>query len=212
MCFLLIDDHALLRDGLALMLAAANPGTPCVQAGSLGEGLDIARSRPDLRLVLLDLDLPDSHGPTGIPAVMDACPTARVVVLSAHEEPATVEACIEAGASGFVHKSAGFDELSAALALVTQGGIPLPQRLLQGSARPLDSALDALSARQHEVLQQLLRGASNKVIERELGLSASTVKTHLAEIYRRLGAANRTQAVVAAAALGLRITPGAAAP
>ncbi len=212
MCFLLIDDHAMLRDGLALLLKSANPDTTCLQAGTLSEGLKLADERQDLALILLDLDLPDSRGTGSIPVLMERCPSARVVMLSAHEDTATVEACIDAGASGFVHKSAGFDELSAALAMVARGGIPLPPRLLQKSPRPAASALDQLSARQHDVLQQLLRGASNKVIERQLGLSASTVKTHLAEIFRRLGASNRTQAVVAAAALGLRITPEAGAP
>jgi len=211
MSFLLIDDHALLRDGLAMLLTSATPGTVCLQAGTLADGLKQAQTRPDLSLVLLDLDLPDSRGTGGIPALLNQCPTARVVVLSAHEDMAMVEACIEAGASGFVHKSAGFDELSQALKAVACGGIPLPPRLLQQqTSKPAATALDQLSARQREVLQELLRGASNKIIERRLGLSASTVKTHLAEIFRRLGASNRTQAVVAAAALGLRITPAAA--
>lgn len=205
MRILLVDDHALLREGLASMLAQQPGPLDVLHASHLAEASRQCAMEPNIALVLLDLDLPDSQGQQGIKELRERLPLARIVVLSAQEDPATVEACIDAGAAGFIHKSASFAVLDAALRQVVQGDIHLPPPVLAAAPRPAAAALDLLSSRQRAVLELLLRGASNKHIERELDLSASTVKTHMAELFRRLEVNNRTQAVLAAAALGLRL-------
>ena len=166
----------------------------------------------DIELVLLDLALPDSSGMSGLKRLREQAPEVTVVVLSADETPETVLAAIEAGAAGFIPKTARLGVMQAALRVVLDGGVYLPEAVLTRSAAPVpppDEAGDSLglSPRQLDVLKLLIEGKPNKLICRELDLSESTVKTHLAAIFRRLNANSRTQAVVAAARLGLRLHP-----
>lgn len=203
---LLIDDHALFRDALGLLIGSRFPGLQLLQAGDLAGGLALLAEHPELRLVLLDLQLPDARGLQALSALRAQAPQVRAVVLSADDRPETVEQAIELGASGFVPKTARTEVLAQALALTLEGGISLPAA--PGEPAP-GAATDAqalgLSPRQADVLRLLVEGHSNKAICRALALSESTVKTHLAAIFRRLDVSNRTQAVLAAARLGLRL-------
>ena len=196
-----------------MLFDARFPDIELHQSHDLAGGLHILRSDVDIRLVLIDLDLPDSSGTDSLPRLRACAPEVRLVVLSADERRATVERAIELGASGFVPKTAQSDVLTQALRIILDGGVYLPaqrQALQRGTqaAQPEDDPVselhDVLSARQLQVLQLLIAGKSNKLICRELGLSESTVKTHLDAIFRRLQVSNRTQAVMAAARLGLR--------
>jgi len=213
---LLIDDHALLREGLALLMAREYPKLELLQAGTLAQGKTIAEANADIRLVLLDLTLPDGHGLTALPWLSTAAPGARLVALSADESKDTVISAIAAGASGYVPKSADSGLMLQALRTVLGGGIHLPQAALErrsaerGSGEPWQPAPTSaetlgFSPRQADVLRLLINGKPNKLISRDLGMSESTVKTHLAVIFRKLEANSRTQAVVAAARLGLRL-------
>ncbi|WP_077032681.1 response regulator transcription factor [Pelomonas sp. KK5] len=200
---LLVDDHALFREGLALLLAQSFEGVECVQAASIGEALALAEQHQDLTLTLLDLGLPDSDGGLpGLRRLQQALPGPALVVLSADDAPQTVLETIRAGAQGFIPKSARPAQLREALAHVLSGGIYLPPQAMAGVAanEPVE-----LSDRQLDVLRLLIQGRPNKLICRELGLSESTVKTHLAAVFRKLDVNTRTQAVVKAAALGLRL-------
>lgn len=202
-----VDDHALLRDALGLLLTQTWPGLQVLPAGSLAEACAVADAHPDLRLVLVDLGLPDAQGLQSLTVLQAHAPQARHVVLSASDQPALVLQAIDAGAAGFVSKTADLAQMQAALRRVLDGGIHLPPGLvlpltltLNGAATPAEPTL---TARQRDVLGLLVDGLPNKTISRQLGLSASTVKTHMEAIYRQLGVNSRAQAVVAAARLGL---------
>lgn len=205
---LLIDDHPLFREGLALLMSHAFEGVSCLQASSLAEALALGAQHPDLDLLLLDLHLPDNAGTAGVARLRAALPGPMLVVLSADDAPATVLAAIDAGAQGFIPKTAQPGLMREALAQVLAGGIYLPAPL---GSKPTwadddDEAL-GLSERQLDVLRLLIQGRSNKLIGRELDLSESTVKTHMAAVFRKLNVNSRTQAVVKAAGLGLSLRP-----
>jgi DNA-binding NarL/FixJ family response regulator len=141
------------------------------------------------------------------------------VVLSADERAGTVTAAIEAGAAGFIAKTANATQLCGSLQTVLDGGVCVPASCLSdvhaaaaqrhaasGGDALVDPLTQDLSARQVDVLRLLVQGQPNKAISRELALSESTVKTHVAAVFRKLGVSNRTQAVLAAARLGLRLS------
>jgi len=212
---LLIDDHTLFRDALGLLIGARFPHLQLLQAGDLATGLAVLDLHPDLRLVLLDLNLPDSTGLDGIGRLHARSPQLRVVVLSADDRPQTVERAIEQGACGFVPKTARGDVLTQALQVTLDGGVSLPAGALALPPVPAAAAAAAaavtvqslgLTPRQADVLRLLIEGQPNKLICRSLALSESTVKTHLAAVFRRLDVNTRTQAVLAAARLGLRFS------
>lgn len=207
---LLIDDHALLRDAMALLFARHLPELVLLEADSIGQAVEVAREHGAIDLALLDLGLPDSQGLASLTALRAALPDLTVVVLSADARRDTIVAAIEAGAAGFIPKAAQGSVLADALRLVLDGGVYVPaQAHIADEALPDAAAIDELSPRQVQVLQLLLQGKSNKLIGRELELSESTVKTHLLAIFRRLEVNSRTQAVLAAARLGLRLPHGA---
>jgi DNA-binding NarL/FixJ family response regulator len=206
---LLVDDHAILRDALALLISVRHPEVELRCAASLAEAMQRLSREPDIELVLLDLALPDSQGMATLTGMREAAPLARVIVLSADERRETVMAAIEFGAAGFIPKTADAGVLEHALATVLEGGIFVPPPALMATEWPPSVPGDAcklgLTPRQLEVLRLLVDGQSNKLIGRRLGLAPSTVRTHVEALFERLGVGNRTQAVVAAARLGLRL-------
>lgn len=161
-------------------------------------------------LILLDMGLPGVAGLDALTAMREAFPGASIVVFSGAEDPELVRATIDAGAMGFIPKSSTQDVLKDALRLILDGGVYIP-RLALATALTTSTAGDGgwngvehLSARQQDVLRALIQGKANKVIARELGISEHTVKSHLSAVFRALGVRNRTEAVFAAAKLGVR--------
>jgi DNA-binding NarL/FixJ family response regulator len=202
---LLIDDHTLLRETLAAVMSQTWPALEVLQAGSLAEACTLCDAHLDLRLVLIDLGLPDAVGMSSLTTLRTRAPLARHVVVSADDRPQTVLDAIDAGAVGFIPKTSEFRVMVDALDLVLQGGVYLPQEILFQPAPPAESDPPVLTPRQLAVLGLLVDGHSNKAICRRLDLSASTVKTHVEAIFRRLTVSSRVQAVVAVARLGLRL-------
>ena len=215
---LLVDDHGLFREGLAMLITQGFAQLQLLQAGDLAEALDQLQAHPDTELLLLDLALPDSSGASGLRRLREHAPQLKIVVLSADDAPDTVLAAIDAGAAGFIPKTARSGLMQQALRTVLAGGVYLPPAVLLAPRAGVDSdaadadAVAGLTPRPTDVLRLLIEGKPNKLICRELELSESTVKTHLASIFRRLGASSRTQAVVAAARLGLQLGPAASPP
>ena len=211
---LLVDDHGLFREGLAMLITQGFAQLHLLQAGDIAEALSQLQAHPDTELLLLDLALPDSAGTSGLVRLREHAPQVTVVVLSADDSPDTVLAAIDAGAAGFIPKTARSGVMQQALRTVLAGGVYLPPAMLLAPRTDTveADAVAGLTPRQTEVLRLLIEGKPNKLICRELDLSESTVKTHLASIFRRLGANSRTQAVVAAARLGLQLGPAASSP
>lgn len=207
---LLVDDHVFLREALALVMTQEFPFLGLLQAGDLAGARGALAAHTDVDLVLLDLTLPDGHGLAAIPQLREST-QATLVVVSADDSHDTILAAIQAGAAGYIPKTTASGAMLAALRVVMAGGVYLPSALLDAAPapRPAGGPDLGLSPRQGDVLRMLIEGKSNKLISRELAISESTVKTHLAAIFRRLDANTRTQAVVAAARLGLRLAPAA---
>ncbi|CAM4154503.1 response regulator transcription factor [Roseateles saccharophilus] len=195
------------REGLALLLAHQFPQWQLLQAGSLGQAAALLAESPGIALVVLDLSLPDSEGLATLTRLRAQAPAPRYVVLSASDAAEFVVGAIEAGAAGFVPKTSQTGAMLAAMRAVLDGGVVLPTAFGGDAAAPARTPVEALgiSPRQSDVLRLLIEGKSNKAISRDLGIAESTVKTHLEVIYRKLDATSRTQAVVAAARLGLRL-------
>lgn len=202
---ILADDHALFRDGFALLFQQLEEGAAVLEAGDLDQVMELAARHPDADLVLLDLNMPGMNGLAGIGKVRDAYPQLPVIVLSATETREIVQAVMAAGASGFIPKSSRSAVMQSAVRLVLSGGVYLPAQLLQADAAGSagQDGRGKLTDRQRDVLRLLAAGMSNKQICRELNLGEGTIKVHIAAIYRSLEVVNRTEAANVARRLGL---------
>jgi DNA-binding NarL/FixJ family response regulator len=220
MRILIVDDHPLIREGLANVLAELDTSAEILAAANAGEALGQLASERELALVLLDLALPGVDGLSLLEQVRAIRPDVPVVVLSATDNRGTVLAAIEMGAMGFISKRSQTRVLVNALRLVLAGGVYVPPEALDGPAataheRVADPAQPAaalaglelfgLTDRQAAVLALIIEGKPNKLICRELDLAEGTVKTHISAILRALDVVNRTQAVYKLATLGVRI-------
>lgn len=210
MRILLIDDHDLFREGLKFLLAVLDDSVQYFEAGSLDSALKMDAAA-DIDLVLLDFHMPGVDGMQALECCRDHFENARLVVVSGEEDARIIRGAIERGAAGFIPKSSSREILVTALTSVLNGRIWLPQHALQGGLLQgglLNGAVDdpnALSPRQLEVLMRAVQGKSNKIIAKELDISDHTVKAHLSGAFRVLGVRNRTEAVYAAAKLGLKV-------
>ena len=203
MHILLVDDHALFRAGLRLLLASLRPEVRFLEAASIEAALAQARDHEDVRVCLLDLDLKQDQGLPAIGRIKQCAHNAAVVIVSAADDPVTVRACIEAGAMSYITKSSPPDVLTLALRRVLDGEVFLP-RSVQIEGGGAVAPVRTLTRRQQDVLAGLNRGLSTKLIARELAISEHTVKEYLSDIFRLLEVHNRTEAVIAASRLRLR--------
>ncbi|SIT43269.1 Two component transcriptional regulator, LuxR family [Paraburkholderia ribeironis] len=220
MKIMLVDDHALFREGLRLVLMQLDAGTEVVEAEDCEQAFRLARQRTDLDLVLLDLSLPDVSGMEALRQFRAEYAGLPVVVLSGRDDRATIIEALDAGAMGFIPKSSTSRVMMSALRLVLANGVYIPPAaLLAPGTRPPPARGDngepdapspalrlpdkALTERQMQVLELLVQGKPTKLICRELGLAEGTAKVHIASVLRALHVANRTQAVVAVSQLGI---------
>ena len=215
MKILIVDDHPLIREALRQVLTALDKELTLLEAQTCAEALSMADRNPDLDLVLLDLGLPDAAGSDALTQMRERFPSIPVVVLSASEEPRVVTSAIDAGAMGFIPKTASNQVLLNALRLVLAGGVYLPREVLLHGAGNSRTGTEAaagpraedirLTARQRDVLALLVQGKPNKLICRALHLAEGTVKIHVTAILKALNVSNRTQAVIAVSRLGLKL-------
>jgi two-component system, NarL family, nitrate/nitrite response regulator NarL len=195
---LLIDDHAMFREGIALLLHKLEGEVTVQEAGSCEEAFKLFTDNPSLEhsldLILLDLALPGMGGMEGLMNFRDHYATVPLVVLSATENVVKIRSLFDAGAQGFIPKAFGSDMMLAAIKVVLAGGIFSPYEVLQAQNRE-ETSLAKLSTRQLEVLGLMAEGHPNKTIARRLDISENTVRVHVAAILRLTGAKNRTGAV-----------------
>ena len=206
MKLLVVDDHPVLRDGLAALLRQMGPETVVLQAGDAAQALALVAQHADLDAVVLDIAMPGIDGFRAIPEFGRLRPELPIIVLSSSESPHDVRHALSQGALGYVPKSASQKTLISAIRLVLNGELYVPPLILAEAAatRSPDPPTDASSARvvltdrQIDVLRRVREGASNRTIAIELGLSEKTVKAHISAIFKALNVVNRTQAAAAA--------------
>jgi DNA-binding NarL/FixJ family response regulator len=218
------DDHALMRQGLILLMRDPHPDWIFGEAASLDEVL-AAFGRAPVDLLLMDLRMPGMAGGQSLHALRESHPRTRVAVLTATEDRATILECLAAGVHGYILKSATAAHMLAAIETLLEGGVYVPPMLahLIAAAGPRPAAeggfhggdapggdgrgnggsvrMAGMTPRQTDVLNLLAEGLSTKDIARRLDLGLGTVKVHLAGVYRALNASNRMEAVVRAGRL-----------
>jgi len=216
MKILVVDDHALIREALCGVLKALKSEASVFEAADALQAMRWIEQNPDLELILLDLNLPDRDGFEVLAELRERYPTVSVVVLSANDDRDSVTKALDSGAIGFIPKSARREVMLSAFNLIFSGGIYVPPEILarsgptplsrhpisSRSGKPVSAADLGLTDRQVDVLALMMQGKSNKAICRVLDLAEPTVKNHVTAILKALKATNRTEAVIAAGALG----------
>ena len=228
---LLVDDHTLFRRGLKALLEQDERFAVSAEAGDVGEALRcLAQQQPDV--ILLDNHLPGVRGVDAIPALKEAAPAARVLMLTVSENENDLAAALQAGADGYLLKTVESDQLADTIVKVLDGESVISPEMMTKlvsvfrarpaappsppltvpavsvpapppPAAPAAPGVDLLSPREREILLLIARGDSNKLIARELDIAETTVKIHVQHILRKLGLSSRVQAAVFATSQGL---------
>lgn len=214
MQIILADDHALVREGLKPFLQELAETVEVFEAESFDRAMVASRNASDLSLIILDLGMPGMNGLSGIRQIMESNHETPVVILSGTHDQSLILKAFNMGIAGFIPKSAGSAVMLSALNLVMAGERYIPsQILLNGGDSTEHSIHDAtaptidqleisdsdlirkLSKRERTVLEFLVGGMTNKEIARSIELQEATIKIHVKNIYRKMGVANRAQAV-----------------
>jgi DNA-binding NarL/FixJ family response regulator len=196
MKILIVDDHALFREGLCYVLADLAEEIKTIQANSNHEALKLLELEPDIDLILLDLSMPGENGFTLLDFCRTQYPTIPVVVLSATKQQSDLVHAVKAGAMGFIPKDSTSKIMLDALRSIMQGDIYFPASI----SNQLVS--DSFTPRQKEVIIKMMAGLSNKKIALEMNIAEATIKMHVTAIFKHLGVNNRTEATIAAQKLG----------
>jgi len=218
---LMVDDHALFRDGMRYVLRQLADEVEVLDTGDIDEAFRLADANPDIDLALIDLHMPGSFGVATVANFHQNFPAMPIVVVSGIDERNEIEKVMEVGAMGFISKMSPSKVMLAALRLVLDGGIYVPTQILNHYSPNNDSSNDALNIldgrtarrtaggltdRQVEVLNLLAEGIDNKAIAGLMNVAEGTVKAHLANIYHALRVKSRAEAVFAARRLSLITT------
>ncbi len=216
---LVVDDHTLFRRGLTALLARESDFEVVGDAADAGEAQRRAQElQPDL--ILLDNHLPGVRGVDALPALREAAPKARVLMLTVSEDEQDLGTALQAGAAGYLLKTIEGDALSAAIHRVMQGEKVVapemtsklvsafqngrtPSPPVVAAPSPAQALLGQLSPRERDILRGIARGASNREIGTELGIAETTVKIHVQHVLRKLDVSTRVQAAVLATSAGV---------
>ncbi len=206
---LIADDHELFREGVRSLVTDVLDASDVRQAASLDDALDMLSDGAAPDLLIVDLRMPGVSGVESLGALRDALPSSKVVVMSASEDRADILSALASGINGYIPKSLSAAQIEDALRDVLSGRIYAPATLGrredggEGMPERLAAApsIEGLTARQKDVLAQLLKGQSSKEIARALGIAEGTVKIHLAAIYRAAGVRTRAEAIAKLSAL-----------
>ena len=204
---LLVDDHAVVRGGLAQLVGAAGDMEVVGSAADGTEAVAVARAqRPDV--VLMDLQMPGMDGVAATRAILAEEPGAQVVILTSYSDGERIIGALDAGAVGYLLKDADPEDILEGIRAVSRGESPLHPRaarelLTSRRTVPGEERSPQLTGRELEVLRLVRQGLANKQIARRLGISERTVKAHLTSVFQRLDVADRTQAALWAERHGL---------
>ena len=218
MKILVVDDHTLIREALRSVLKELKGDATVFEASDSRQAMAlIAEHGDDLKLIMLDLNLPDRDGFSVLAEVRERYPAISVVVLSGQQDRSSVVKALDLGALGFIPKSGQREVMVSALQLVFAGGIYIPPEILARAdvpsskpqpLRPRATPAElGLTGRQLDVLALMMQGKSNKAICRVLDLAEPTVKNHVTAILKALKVTNRTEAVIAVGELGWELPP-----
>ena len=206
---LIVDDHAVVREGLRTFLELQDGIEVAGEAGDGAQAIKLASElEPDV--ILMDLVMPGVDGVTAMRAVRKRSPRSRVIVLTSFLDDERLMPAIEAGADGYLLKDVEPSELARAIRTAQTGEAMIAPsvagRLLRTLSRPRSASTvdaDRLTRREREVLELIAAGRSNKRIAFELGIAEKTVKTHVGHVFAKLGVTDRTQAALIAVRSGL---------
>ena len=205
---LLVDDHELVRQGVAAMLLNADGIEVVGEARTGREAIEATRrDLPDV--VLMDVRMPDMDGLEATKKIKEERPRTAVIMVTMHDNPAYLRDAVRAGAAGYLLKDVSKEELVDAIRQVSTGGAFIESKLLRGMlsemkpAGPVPSAAKNLTKREREILGLVAEGLSNREIADKLVLSPETVKSHVAAILEKLNVSDRTQAAIYAVRNGL---------
>jgi DNA-binding NarL/FixJ family response regulator len=202
------DDHPLFRGALRESVVGLIENAEIAEAGTFDQVAKLLDEDAEVDLILLDLTMPGVRGFSGLMFLRAQYPSVPVVVVSANDEPSVIRRCMDFGASGFIPKTLGIEQMREAIKRVLGGGVWTPPDVdLSGGADANSSVLMArlatLTPQQVRVLMMLSEGMLNKQIAYELSVSEATVKAHVSAILQKLGVDSRTQAVIAASKIEL---------
>lgn len=202
MKIILADDHALVRDGLKMLLQSAFPNCEVIEGKSFGDVIAILKDHRSIDLILVDFTMEDMHASTGIRAIKRSASGVPVVIVSARDDLDAYQISYDAGASAFVDKKSAHEKVLGVVAQVMAGERVFPTDVKRSTPssnrREAVAPVDTLTPRQLQVLELLGRGLSNKDIAKRIGIEIGTVKVYLNAIYRAFGVHNRTQAALMA--------------
>ncbi|MGW2472411.1 response regulator [Streptomyces sp. NPDC001665] len=193
---LAVDDHRLLREALCELLELYEGLTVVAQADDGPEGVRMAGlHRPDL--VLLDVEMPGPGPLANLRGIRRAAPDARVIILTMHDNRQLIDSLLSAGAVGYLHKEADREVLVSAIRSAMSGGTTmfLPRKLNASGPEREPTAAGTLTLREQELMELVAQGLSNRQIGSRLGITEGTVKRHLRNIFDKLGASSRLDAV-----------------
>jgi DNA-binding NarL/FixJ family response regulator len=216
MKFLIVDDHALIREALHAVLKELKREAVIFEASNGRQAVHIVEEHPDISLILLDINLPDRDGFSVLRELRDRYAAIAIIIISSSNDQDAVKRAFKLGALGFITKTTAREVMLNAIELVFSGGIYIPSEILEESSSPQltnrlatrESPKDlGLTDRQIEVLALLMKGKSNKIIARTLNMAVPTVKNHITVVLKALNVTSRTEAVIKVGKMGWELPP-----
>jgi two-component system response regulator DevR len=202
---LIVEDHRVVAEGLAALINHQGDMNVVGEAGSVAECVAaIAELDPDV--VLLDFRLPDGTGATAATAIREVRPQAKLIFLTREDSDAARFAAVQSGASAFIHKSKAASEVVTAIRDVARGRMLITPRTiatLLAKRRGIEAQLQSLTPREKEVLALMAAGLSSRSVAAKMGISYTTVRTHIRSLGSKLGVHSKLEAIVKARELGL---------
>ncbi|EAQ67337.1 Response regulator [Marinomonas sp. MED121] len=192
---LIADDHPLFRSALKVTLSGVEEDISLEETGGFKDTLQ-QLVRSDMDMLLLDLKMPDSEGLLGLIKLRSRFPQLAIVVISANEDPQIIKEVKAAGALAYINKSTPLEEIQSIISSVLKGNCHFPKWTSENTVDTVSEKIAQLTPQQFRVLTMIAKGDLNKQIAYQLNVKESTVKTHISEIFKKLGIINRTQAAL----------------